>query len=405
MGLGELFATALRALGSHKLRSGLTLFGVVVGVMTVVTVVSAISGLNEFVATNLVNLNPDVLVFTRYGILRSRNEFVLANRRKPLTVLDLRLVEANCRSCAAVGAQAGQSAAVKSGNRKLGGVEVTGYSANVVSMLNLDLEAGRFFSPTEEEHAAPVAIIGADVKDEIFPDLDPINRMIFVHGFPMRVIGVQKRLGKMLGQARDKVLFVPITFLNKVLSGDRGLAILVRPQDGMAGLDRVQDEVRTILRSARKTRFKADDPFGVVGSKAVAALWQSLTQGAYFMMIIVSGMSLVVGAIVIANIMFVSVVERTREIGLRKALGARSKDIRRQFLLESTLLSLSGGMAGVALGALASATISLLLFPVAVRLQFVLLGLGLAVLTGVVAGFAPSSLAAQKTPIEALRYE
>lgn len=405
MGLEELFATALRALGSHKLRSGLTLFGVVVGVMTVVTVVSAISGLNEFVSTNLVNLNPDVLVFTRYGILRSRSEFVLANRRKPLTVLDLRLVEANCRSCAAVGAQAGQSAAVKSGNRRLGGVEVTGYTANVVSMLNLDLEAGRFFTPTEEEHASPVVIIGADVKDEIFRDLDPINRMIYVHGFPMRVIGVQKRLGKMLGQARDKVLFVPITFLNKVLSGDRGLAILVRPQGGMAGLDRVQDEVRTILRSARKTRFKADDPFGVVGSKAVAALWQSITQGAYFMMIIVSGMSLVVGAIVIANIMFVSVVERTHEIGLRKALGARSKDIRRQFLLESTLLSLSGGIAGVALGALAAAAISLLVFPVAVRPQFVLLGLGLAVLTGVVAGFAPSSLAAQKTPIEALRYE
>src|SRR5580765_1630450 len=190
MDVRELFATSLRSLGSHKLRSGLTLLGVIIGVMTIVAVVSVISGLNEFVATNLVNLNPDVLVFTKFGILRSRSEFLLANRRKPITMTECKLVEANCRSCAAVGAQAEESAPLKAGRHTLGGVEITGYTANADTMLNLDLETGRFFNPSEEAHATAVVIIGADVKDALFPGLDPLGRTLFVQGYPVRVIGV-----------------------------------------------------------------------------------------------------------------------------------------------------------------------------------------------------------------------
>jgi putative ABC transport system permease protein len=404
MSFRELMRIALVALGRNKLRSGLTLLGVIIGVMTVVSVVSIIAGLNTYVETKLTNLNPDVLVFTKYGIIRSREEFILASRRKELTMREARLVAAECRGCATVGAQAGQVATVQAGNRKLAGVQITGYTANVDSMLNLDIAEGRFFNPAEELHAAPIAVIGADVKDQLFPTLDPIGRTILVRGYPLRVIGVQARLGQFLGQARDSVVFMPITLLQKVLTGDRGVAIMVRPAGGMAAVDATQDEVRTILRSVRKTPFGEPDPFGIVGSEAIKSLWASISQGAFALMILVSGISLVVGAIVIANIMFVSVVERTHEIGVRKALGARSRDVRRQFVFESAMLAAVGGLIGVLAGALVALAVSAY-FPAEVKPQFVLLGLAVATVTGIVAGLAPAAAAAKKAPIEALRYE
>jgi putative ABC transport system permease protein len=317
---------------------------------------------------------------------------------------EARLVAAECRGCATVGAQAGQVATVQAGNRKLAGVQITGYTANVDSMLNLDIAEGRFFNPAEELHAAPIAVIGADVKDQLFPTLDPIGRTILVRGYPLRVIGVQARLGQFLGQARDSVVFMPITLLQKVLTGDRGVAIMVRPAGGMAAVDATQDEVRTILRSVRKTPFGEPDPFGIVGSEAIKSLWASISQGAFALMILVSGISLVVGAIVIANIMFVSVVERTHEIGVRKALGARSRDVRRQFVFESAMLAAVGGLIGVLAGALVALAVSAY-FPAEVKPQFVLLGLAVATVTGIVAGLAPAAAAAKKAPIEALRYE
>src|SRR3972149_11740108 len=200
MSLGELVRIALVALGRNRLRSGLTLLGVLIGVMTGGSVVSIIAGLNPYVETKLTNLNPDVLVFTKYGIIRSRAEFIMANRRKALTMRETRLVAEECRSCAAVGAQAGQTLTVHAGNRKLAGVQVTGYTANVDSMLNLDIAEGRFFNPTEELHAAAVAVIGADVKDQLFPTLDPVGRTILLRGYPLRVIGFAAKLGQLLGQ-------------------------------------------------------------------------------------------------------------------------------------------------------------------------------------------------------------
>jgi len=404
MSFQELLAVALQALRRHKLRSFLTLLGVIIGVATVVSVVSIISGLNAYVRDKVLSLNPDVLVFTKYGIIRSREEFILARKRKPVTLREARLIERECRTCAAVGALAYHRDAVHAGRRRMPDVLIQGYTANMESMLRMDLDAGRFFTEIEEEHAAPVAVIGADVKDEIFPGQNPLGKILFVRGYPMRVIGLATRKGNILGQNQDDQIFTPITFVLKILTVSDEVAIYARPRMGLAGLDATQDEVRTILRSIRKTPYASDDPFGIVGSEAVQSLWSSLTAGAFALMVLISGISLVVGAIVIANIMFVSVVERTREIGLRMALGARRRDIRRQFLLEAAMLATAGGLVGVLLGALVALAVSQF-FPAQVRLPFAFLGVSLAVLTGVLAGLAPSSSASRVPPIEALRFE
>ncbi|MGA7989859.1 MAG: ABC transporter permease [Thermoanaerobaculia bacterium] len=404
MTFSELFSIVLDALHLNKLRSSLTLLGVIIGVTTVVSVLSVITGLNDYVMSKVINLNPDVIVFTKYGIIRSRQEFILAKKRKPITMRDMKLVKSECLSCGAVGAQGNQVANVKSGSRKLSGVPITGYTANTVSLLNIELEAGRFFTPAEDDHSMPVAVIGYDVKDQLFPTLDPIGRTVLIHGYPVRVVGLQAKLGNVLGQNKDKVVFVPLSFMQKVMTSDEGIAILVRPAQGMKGLDEAESEVRTILRSLRRTPFRTEDPFGVVGAEAIQSLWRSISAGAFALMVLISGISLVVGAIVIANIMFVSVVERTKEIGLRMALGARRRDIRRQFLLESAVLATLGGAVGVLGGVLVALAVSQI-FPAEVKLRFVLLGLVTSTLTGLLAGLAPASAASRLTPIEALRYE
>ncbi len=404
MALGEVLAVALQALRRHKLRSFLTLLGVIIGVATVVSVVSIISGLNGYVRDKVLNLNPDVLVFTKYGIVRSRDEFILQRKRKPVTLREARAIERECRTCAAVGAQANHMGSLHVGRLKAPDVRIEGQTANMESMMRIDLEAGRFFSPIEEEHAAAVAVIGSEVKDQLFPNVSPIGRTFFVRGYPLAVIGLAVRKGDVLGQNQDNVITVPITFVQKILKSSDEVGVYVRPRLGLAGIEATQDEVRTILRSLRKTAYRSEDPFGTLGSEAFQALWKSLTAGAFALMVLISGISLVVGAIVIANIMFVSVVERTKEIGIRRALGARRRDIRRQFLLEAALLATAGGVIGVLLGAAVAFLINQV-FPAQVQPAFAVLGIGVAVATGVLAGLAPSTAAARVTPIEALRFE
>ncbi len=402
----ETLRIAITALRTNKLRSFLTLLGVIIGVMTVVAVVSIVTGLNSFVTEQLFSLSPDVFVVTQFGIITSREEFLEALKRKRITLEDARAIERLCGECVDVALSARSRQKVKRLAEQLPGAVIVGGTANLAELNNLDLEAGRFFLDIEERHAAPLAVIGADVKDELFGRLDPIGRLVWIEGRPYKVIGLLRKQGSVLGQNQDNQVFVPLDAFRKQFGTRRSLSLLVRPAGGISGQAIAQDEVRSILRARRRTPSGDPDPFGMVTAGAVQTVWRQITAGAFALVVFISGISLVVGGIVIANIMLVSVVERTKEIGIRRALGARKRDILLQFLSEAVMLALAGGLAGVLLGmAIALGLSAAFPLPTKVTPGLVIAGLALSVFTGLAAGVFPARTAANLTPIDALRYE
>jgi putative ABC transport system permease protein len=400
----ELFRVSASALTRHKLRAFLTLLGVIIGVATVVGVVSVISGLNAYVKDKVIGLNPDIVIFDKYGIITSREEWLMAMKRRSLTMTDMEIVRRECRLCAQVGARGDRTRPVKFGDKKLPAVEIQGHTPNMGEAMSFDIATGRYFTETEYDHAAGVAVIGWDVQDQLFPNMDPIGREMKIDGYPVKIIGTLTKQGNVMGQSQDNVVYLPLTLFKKHIAPSEDIGIFIKPKGGVEAVTATTDEVRTILRALRKTKFDKEDPFGLVTAELLQSLWRGISAGAFLLMILISGISLVVGAIVIANIMFVSVVERTKEIGVRRALGARRKDIRRQFLLEAALLSSVGGVIGVIFGSLIALAVNQV-FPAQVRLSFILLGVAVATVTGLLAGWIPSSQASKLPPVEALRYE
>lgn len=402
----ETVRIALRALGAHKLRSFLTLLGVIIGVMTVVTVVAIISGLNNYISEKVFNLSPDVFVVTRFGIITSREEFLEAIKRKRIDLSDYEAVERQCGSCAMIGAQSSTNQTVKYRSEKLEGVQIIGTTANMAELNNLDLEDGRFYVDSENHHSSTVAVIGSDVKEQLFSQVDPIGRSMKIGGRTFRVIGLLRKQGSVLGQSQDTRLYIPLGAFRKVYGSRSNIALFVKPEGGVPGIARAQDDVRVVLRARRHTAFDDPDPFAIVSADALQALWKNISGTAFAVMVVVSGISLVVGGIVIANIMLVSVVERTREIGVRRAMGARKRDISRQFLTEAILLSLGGGIVGVLLGTgIAKIVSTAFPLPTLVRPSLMITGLLIATITGTIAGFLPARRAANLPPIDSLRFE
>jgi putative ABC transport system permease protein len=402
----ELLHEALRAIRAHALRSFLTLVGIIIGVATLVGVVAVISGLNAFVQDRIIQLAPDVYVVEKFGIIRSRDEFFDALKRRDIDWNDYQLLSRSLTRAEQVAAQVVGKSAVKYRERRLPDVQVEGTTANFGPMMHLDIVAGRYFTPAEEEAALAVAVIGWDVKDELLPQLDAIGREVTVGGARYRVIGQLAKQGRTLGEERDRKVYVPIQAYRRQFGSRDSLALLVKAQGGVFGLEASVDEVRALLRALRHTPFRSPDPFGVVTAENLQSLWRQISAAAFILTLLIASVSLGVGGIVIMNIMLVAVVERTREIGVRMAMGARKRDIRRQFLLEAALLSVAGGAAGVALGALTALGVrGVLDFPARLTPEIVLLGLALSAVVGLAAGYWPARSASNLPVVDALRAE
>jgi len=404
--VGELVRVAWRAVTAHKLRSFLTLLGVIIAVMTIVAVVAIISGLNNYVATKIFSLSPDVYVVTRFGIITSREQFLAALKRKRIERSEYDQVLRMARTAEKIGAQSGTTKMVKSENKKLSDVQIQGTTSNMSEIRNLDLEEGRFFTETENEHRAFVAVIGSDVREELFPRVDPVGKTIAIGGIPFTVIGLLVKQGSVLGQSQDNIAYIPRETLCKAWGANRNIGIYVQAKGGVPGVPASMDEMRAIFRALRHMTPSQPDPVSFVNADAIQVVWKSISAAAFALLVFISGISLVVGAIVIANIMLVSVVERTKEIGLRLAVGARKRDIGWQFILEAALLALGGGAIGVFLGWLIALSVDAFTFlPTLVTPGLVFSGLALATLTGLIAGVFPAIKAARLPPIEALRWE
>ncbi len=403
--LFESIRIALRALWVNKLRSVLTLIGVIVGVTTIIAIVSMINGMNTYVANEISSLGATTFMVDKYGLVTSEEQWWKVFKRKDLTMEDMKAVAENCPGCSEVGGRMYTSRQVKRGSQYLDDVYILGTTSNFLRIIQIDVERGRY--PTEDDyrHRRQVAFVGYDILDNLFPGVDPIGKQIKISGREYTVIGHGERRGSTLGQSKDNYVHIPLTTFQKQFGRRRSLRIVAKA-NSFETMEKTKDQVRMIMRARRGVKYHEEDNFGIMTAADFMSMWENFSRGASLVMVGISSISLVVGGIVIMNIMLVTVTERTREVGIRKAVGAKKKNIMFQFLAEAVTLSMIGGGIGVAFGfIIGSVLTSQIGVPAGVQLWSVILGLGVSSVVGTFFGVYPAMKAARLDPIEALRYE
>ena len=400
----ETMRLALDSLRAHKLRSFLTLLGVILAVTTLVVVMSVVSGMNFYVADKIANLGANVFIVDRFGIITSHDAWVKAQKRPLITMEDYERLRDNMKTARAVAALDDHQVEVRSGNERLTGTDVMGVSTNYGDVRSIGVAQGRFITQSDDDHRAEVVFIGSDVAAKFFPNVDPIGKAIRAETHEYTVIGVASAIGSAFGQSQDNFMIMPIHTFEKELHRQRDWVGIFVQAPSAEMMEATQDEARMLMRAWRHLPYDAPDNFAILGSDSIMKLWHDLTGTLAAAAVGLVSVFMVVGGIVIMNIMLASVTERTREIGIRRSLGARKKHILFQFMTESSVLAATGGMIGVLfaylLVLLGRSTTSI---PMEMQTGAVITSLVISTLVGLFFGIFPAMRAAKLDPIEALR--
>ncbi len=407
--ISESLKLALEALVSHKLRSFLTLLGIIISVCTLVAVVSLVQGMNVYVGTKIARLGSNSFSIEQFTLEQDTdyNKRMEAIKRNPaLKMATFQFLRENSGLASAVSATAERSASdVKAGDKITHDVQVIGTTSDSIRMATYDVSLGRFISPFDDEHSEPVAFIGPDVAKAVFPGLNPIGGTIEFDHQDYRVVGEASVQGNVFGRSQDDFIIIPLSTYLRNYGSQGSLSIQVQARSADL-LPATEDEIRMLLRTYRHLPYSAPDNFGIIGADTVMDLYHKITGSIAAVMVGVSAVFLVVGGIVIMNIMLAAVTERTREVGIRKSLGARRSDVLWQFLIESAVLSTAGGLLGVIL-AFAFTAVAKAATPIPFSLPWLAVVVALLISTavGLFFGIYPASKAAKLDPIVALRAE